>query len=188
MTKPRRPRVLSPEERRLWAHLAREVTPMRGRTRPAEPAPQPVVPEPAPTAEPLSPRVAPASRPVIPPLAPLDRKTLVGLRRGRRAIDAVIDLHGLRQAEAHGALLAFLNRSQSAGHTVVLVITGKGGEGAGEGPFEERGVLHRVVPHWLRMADARPLVLGFEKASPHHGGSGALYVRIRRRRSGSKAT
>jgi DNA-nicking Smr family endonuclease len=101
----------------------------------------------------------------------------------------MIDLHGMRQAEAHDALLRFLHRSQGAGHGVVLVITGKGGASPGSaGPggalFEERGVLRRTVPHWLRLPDLRTLVLGFDEASPHHGGGGALYVRLRRRRAG----
>jgi DNA-nicking Smr family endonuclease len=65
---------------------------------------------------------------------------------------------------------------------VVLVVTGKGGAPSGDALFEERGVLRRVVPHWLRLPDLRPLVLGFEEAAGHHGGSGALYVRLRRRR------
>jgi len=64
-----------------------------------------------------------------------------------------------------------------------LVVTGKGASGTDDrGVFEERGVLRRTVPHWLRMADMRSFVIGFEAAAPHHGGSGALYVRIRRKR------
>jgi DNA-nicking Smr family endonuclease len=39
-----------------------------------------------------------------------------------------------------------------------------------------------MVPHWLRLAELRPLVLGFEEAEQRHGGSGALYVRLRRLR------
>jgi DNA-nicking Smr family endonuclease len=97
-------------------------------------------------------------------------------------VDGVIDLHGLRQAEAHGRLIAFLLRSQAAGHGLVLVITGKGGAAA-PGVFEERGVLRRSVPHWLRLPDLRGVVLGFEEAQAPHGGSGALYVRLRRRRA-----
>jgi DNA-nicking Smr family endonuclease len=111
----------------------------------------------------------------------VERKTLQALRRGTRPVDGIIDLHGLRQAEAHGALLRFLHRSQASGHGLVLVVTGKGGAASG-GLFDERGVLRRMVPHWLRLPDLRSLVLGFEEASPHHGGSGALYVRLRRRR------
>jgi DNA-nicking Smr family endonuclease len=90
----------------------------------------------------------------------------------------------MRQSEAHAALHRFLVRAQERGYGMVLVITGKGGAAeAGNGPSGERGVLRRMVPHWLRLADLRPLVLGFEESSPHHGGSGALYVRLRRRRS-----
>ncbi len=35
-------------------------------------------------------------------------------------------------------------------------------------------------PHWLREPDLRSIVLGFEEAGRAHGGSGALYVRLRR--------
>ena len=105
---------------------------------------------------------------------------MAALRRGRHAVEGVIDLHGMRQSEAHEALRAFLRRAQRDGLKFVLVITGKGAAGAEHALFEERGVLRRVVPHWLRSPDLRPLVLGFEEAGPHHGGAGALYVRLRR--------
>jgi DNA-nicking Smr family endonuclease len=179
----RRSRSLRPEERRLWAQIARGVTPLEGRQFPAEPDTEPAPgASPAPAAPPLAPSSLPAARPSLPPLAPIERKTLHRLRRGARAVDAVIDLHGLRQTEAHAALFGFLRRCQAAGHGIVLIVTGKGGAGADGSPFDERGVLRRVVPHWLRPPDPRPLVIGFEEASPHHGGSGALYVRLRRRR------
>ncbi len=181
----RRRRSLTGEERKLWAHVARDVVPMKGRVLPLEPEtaenaagrepkPQPV-PRPAPL--PLA-----SPKPSLIPLAPLERKTLTGLRRGTRDVDARIDLHGLRQSEAHEALLRFLHRSQHKGHALVLVITGKGGTGRIGELYEERGVLRRLVPHWLGLADLRSLVVGFEEASAHHGGSGALYVRLRRRR------
>jgi DNA-nicking Smr family endonuclease len=185
----RRYRVLTSEERRLWAQVARSVAPLSGRAPPEEPpdeapaAPQPTAaPAPAPSPGP-SPLAAAAP---LPPLAPLERKTLTGLRRGTRSVDAAIDLHGMRQAEAHAALLAFLQRQQRLGHQVVLVITGKGAAASGEGAFGERGVLRRVVPHWLRLPELRRLVLGFEEAAAQHGGSGALYVRLRRARNGER--
>jgi DNA-nicking Smr family endonuclease len=97
-------------------------------------------------------------------------------------VDGVLDLHGMRQTEAHGALHAFLHRARARDHGLVLIVTGKGGAGAaGEGAWDDRGVLRRVVPHWLRGPDLRPFVLGFEEAAPRRGGSGALYVRLRRR-------
>ena len=182
-----RRRGLSAEERRLWAQVARGVTPMRGRSYPPEPEPEPAIAAPAPAPDGPSPAPEPAPRRIgetgqPPPLMPLERRTLLALRRGSRSVDAVIDLHGLRQAEAHDTLMAFLRRSQAAGHSLVLVVTGKGGAASGPAPFDERGVLRRVVPHWLRLPDLRSLVLGFEQASQHHGGAGALYVRLRRSR------
>ncbi len=184
----RRERALSGEERRLWAHVARAVTPMRGRAMPEDP-PEPAPPQPAAPASPPPAARAPAKAPApppLPPLVPLERKTRLRLGRGSQAVEGVIDLHGMRQSEAHGALLHFLHASQARGRTIVLVITGKGAD-AQAGPFEERGVLRRMVPHWLRLPDLRPLVLGFEEAAPHHGGGGALYVRLRRRRAPGEA-
>jgi DNA-nicking Smr family endonuclease len=181
--KHRRPRQLSSEERRLWAHVARAVKPLPGRAvteAPPEPLPAEAKASAAPPSRPPAPK--PVPKPPLPPLAPLERKTRVALRRGIRRADGVIDLHGMRQAEAHHALVAFLHRSRERGHEVVLVVTGKGAAAVGESLFEERGVLRRVVPHWLCLPELRAIVLGFEEAAPHHGGAGALYVRLRRRR------
>ncbi|MET7246468.1 Smr/MutS family protein [Methylobacterium sp. EM32] len=198
MTEPprfRRRRRLSAEETRLWAEISRLVTPLRGRAVPSPPLPLPEpIPAPAPVAvtvrpgrpaaktpvlkqAPVPPPPPPA--PVLPPLAPLERRVRTALRRGSRSVDASIDLHGMRQAEAHAALIGFLHRSRAQGHAVVLVVTGKGG--AGGDPYGERGVLRRSVPHWLRLPELRPLVVGFEEAAHHHGGGGALYIRLRRR-------
>ncbi|MCG7392734.1 Smr/MutS family protein [Microvirga sp. ACRRW] len=185
MTK-RRGRNLSPEERRLWSHVARHVKPMKGKTLPPEPEPEEVTATaPAPQVRLALPAPLPApqpKKPSLPPLAPVERKTLQALRRGRKDVDSVIDLHGMRQEEAHFALISFLHRAQNSDYSVVLVITGKGGPSSAGGLFDERGVLRRMVPHWLRLPDLRSLVIGFEEASPQHGGSGALYVRLRRRR------
>lgn len=193
--RPRRLRRLTSEESRLWGEIARLVTPLRGRAVPAIPSPPPPPePVPAPPAVPVRPvRPAPQGAakkipavpappppaPALPPLAPLERRVRTALRRGSRSVDASIDLHGMRQAEAHAALIGFLHRSRASGHAVVLVVTGKGGNGGD--PYAERGVLRRSVPHWLRLPELRALVVGFEEAAHHHGGGGALYIRLRRR-------
>ena len=122
-------------------------------------------------------------QPVVKPkpaLAPLDRRTKQKLSRGRETIDARLDLHGMRQDEAHGALSHFLRRCQADGAKFVIVVTGKGVRG-GEG--SERGVLKREVPRWLQMPEFRDAVVSFEVAAINHGGEGALYVRIRRSRN-----
>jgi DNA-nicking Smr family endonuclease len=114
-----------------------------------------------------------------PPLAPLGRRLRQRVARGSTAIDARIDLHGLTQEDAHHALRRFLRGAQADGASLVLVITGKGARGdAMRG--SERGVLKRLVPHWLRLPEFRATVVGFEPAHASHGGEGALYVRIRR--------
>jgi DNA-nicking Smr family endonuclease len=102
------------------------------------------------------------------------------ISRGSEPIDARIDLHGMTQASAHGALIHFLRRAQHDGARLVLVITGKGK--AGTDSHAERGVLKRQVPLWLESPELRPLVIGFEAATIGHGGAGALYVRMRRPR------
>ncbi|QRM29622.1 Smr/MutS family protein [Microvirga sp. VF16] len=186
MTKKSRTRQLSPEEKRLWSHVARHVKPMTGKLLPPEPEPE-AKPATTPAPQivalaPVLPPLPPQAKPALPPLSPVERKTLQALRRGRKDVDSVIDLHGMRQEEAHFALLSFLRRAQGSGYGLVLIITGKGGAAISSGMFEERGVLKRMVPHWLRLPDLRSLVIGFEEASPQHGGSGALYVRLRRRR------
>ena len=87
----------------------------------------------------------------------------------------------MNQAEAHQALRGFLRHSQARGARLVIVVTGKGGPLDEPGPWpHERGVLRRLTPHWLRDPDLRSIVLGFEEAGRAHGGSGALYVRLRR--------
>lgn len=180
----RRGKSLSPADLALWREVARTVTPLPGRKRLApEPVEPPPAPQPAATAS-VAAAVAepPKRRAAEPPqLAPLERRLRTQLRRGQQGVEAVIDLHGMRQDEAHLALRGFLRRQQAQGCKLVLVVTGKGA--AGDSLFgEERGVLRRVVPHWLRLPDLRPLIVGFDEAEQRHGGSGALYVRLRRAR------
>ena len=114
--------------------------------------------------------------------------------KGHKTIDARIDLHGMRQNEAHAALRVFLFRAMAKGHRLVLVITGKGtserAHDAGErfGAFVHeggvgRGVLKRSVPIWLGEPDLRAIVVGYTAAHIRHGGEGALYVQIRKARS-----
>jgi DNA-nicking Smr family endonuclease len=62
----------------------------------------------------------------------------------------------------------------------VLVITGKGARS--DDFTADRGVLRRQVPLWLKSAELRDYVIGFDAAHAAHGGEGALYVRLRRKR------
>jgi DNA-nicking Smr family endonuclease len=178
--RPHRLRRLSDEEIALWTEVARGVARRRGAALPTPSSPdagKPPRPPPS-AAEVLQSRPA---KPSAPQLAPIERRLKRELARGRGAIDAALDLHGLTQAEAHQALRGFLRHSQARGARLVIVVTGKGGplDEPGSWPHE-RGVLKRLAPHWLRELDLRSVVLGFEEAGRAHGGSGALYVRLRR--------
>jgi DNA-nicking Smr family endonuclease len=175
-----RRRVLSYEERVLWTTVTKAVAPLRATARLAsdadgEPATEIAKPaRPAVGPRKASPPLAP-QQPAPPPLAPLTRRMKRGVARGKHAIDGKLDLHGLTQSEAHGALLRFLRNAHARDARLVLVITGKG-RGA------EPGVLRRHVPQWLGLPEFRSLVVGFEDAHVAHGGEGALYVRLRRAR------
>jgi DNA-nicking Smr family endonuclease len=178
-------RRLSDEEIALWVEVAKSVAKRRGASLPTPSSPSPSAAPPWPAAAPM-PIAAAGSRkpPGPPPLAPLERRLKRDLARGRVAVDTAIDLHGMTQAEAHRALRGFLVYAQSQGHRLAIVVTGKGGAKPQSGAaswFDEPGVLRRLVPHWLREADLRGVVLGFEEAGRAHGGAGALYVRLRRR-------
>jgi DNA-nicking Smr family endonuclease len=184
----RRRRSLSEEERALWESVAKQTKPLRKKPRAANAhvaardlaapaAGKPAAsPRPLPPAK-ISPAPGPGPTPAAPPLAPLGRRERSQLSRGRKEIDARLDLHGMTQIRAHRALFAFLQRAHHEGLTFVLVITGKGRATAAE---SERGVLRRQVPQWLSLPEFRSLVVGFEEAHIGHGGEGALYVRIRR--------
>jgi DNA-nicking Smr family endonuclease len=193
-------RTLSEEERALWRSVARSVKPLRKRARVvddehgATAAPPKVVKTakllakastktPAKPTKIVKPTPPPSSQPLIklippPSFAPLARREKQQLARGRTAIDARIDLHGMTQAQAHAALVHFERHAQHDGAKFALVVTGKGTRSGDS----ERGVLRRQVPHWLRLPDLRDIVLGFEEAHVAHGGEGALYVRLRKSR------
>ena len=193
MKKPRRP--LSKEEQKLWERVTRTIKPSIGSTVGAsddfsrlldgKSTSQPLASKPAPSG---SQSKKPGSPPSAPQLEvkslseprqripePIDARTLRDLQKGRRSIDARIDLHGLTHDRAKQSLEGFLDLSFAAGHRMVLVITGKGPSGM--------GVLKQSVPVWLDQPTFRRVVNGYRIAHPRHGGEGALYVRIRRRQA-----
>ena len=181
--RPPRIRRLSDEEIWLWRAVAETVDARRPGSRlPVGKAPPPP-PDLQPVTAPALPPVAPPPTPRrAPPLADLDRRTKQKIVRGHVGIERRIDLHGMTQSAAHAALRGFLRQAHAEDLRLVLVVTGKG-ERSRADPYREAGVLKRVVPHWLRELDLRTIVLGFETAGAPHGGSGALYIRLRRHKS-----
>ncbi len=157
---------------------------MRG-VKPLGPVKPPKIPVPPPQREaapkPAALRPAPQPSPkAMPPLAigtgsDIDRASFERLKRGQMEIEARLDLHGKTQDEAHRALSSFIARAQSRGARLALVVTGKGREG--------KGVLRESVPRWLNEPALRARILALANAQPRDGGSGALYVLLRKTRS-----
>lgn len=127
----------------------------------------------------LAPEVGPVGRPE----AGLDRRTSDRLRKGTREPDSRIDLHGMTAERAHRACLTFLSDALSRGQRVVLVITGKGGRRDNDDIMAPaRGVLRESLPNWLRVSALGPSIVGIYQAHQKHGGTGAFYVYLKRRR------
>ena len=204
-----RKRHLSADDEELWDHTARTLEPLkRGKARvhtatetfelalKAEVADAlrrsseraGAAPSQGPTFNP--PKRKLAASPLVsskpPPLSDFDKRKARKLGTGQIAIDARIDLHGMRQSEAHTALRRFLFSSFQEGHRWVLVITGKGMRQRAErddAPWNlaaiEPGVLKRNVPGWLGDPELRAIVISYKSAAARHGGEGALYVHLR---------
>jgi DNA-nicking Smr family endonuclease len=195
-SKPRR-RHLSKEDEALWEHTASSLQPLKvrkdrhladmpdldsitpfltdGKAAKSGPAKSDSKPLPTP------PRTSDSN---APSLSTFDRKAARKLRQGHFEIEARIDLHGMRQHEAHVALRGFLHSAFRKGQRWVLVITGKGGPRRPRDDDDmfgvaERGVLKKNVPMWLAEPELRAIVVSFTSAAISHGGEGALYVQLR---------
>lgn len=180
----RRKRQLGEEELALWRQVAERVTPLGPRL-PEPVAPRAAAPNgkpapPRPTAPPPAPK---AQGPAGPAPIQMDAKAHKRLVRGRMDPEARIDLHGMTLAQAHASLTSFILASRATGRRLVLVITGKGKARDDGGPIPpQTGLLRRQVPLWLREPPLAGSVLEISEAHRKHGGSGALYVYLKRQR------
>ena len=179
-----RARLLTSGECELWAQVTRSVAPLRpGPPASEEAAAKPAQAGPKPAPEPSMRQRARSGLPRTEPkaaLATFERRLKQRLARRRAPIDDRLDLHGLTQTQAHHALMEFIRRAQAREARIVLIITGKGSAGFSNEP----GVLRRLVPQWLTASALRHFVVGLDSASAIHGGEGAFYVRLRRKRRG----
>ncbi|RUT30154.1 hypothetical protein EMQ25_12600 [Arsenicitalea aurantiaca] len=181
----------------LWTEVTKTLDPLRpdrvrglGLEAPLPMPPDPSTPAPPPVPEkPRRRYSAPAYRPPVsmpnaatPPERPIEPRVRRRLMRGQIGIDGRIDLHGMRQSEAHAALGRFIEARAQQGDRTVLVITGKGLRRTAEDGTNllERGVLRAMLPVWLAEPRLAPMVAGIDVAARGHGGDGAFYVRLRR--------
>ncbi|MEM9757142.1 MAG: Smr/MutS family protein [Pseudomonadota bacterium] len=195
----RRRKTLSAEDRALWDRVAATATPMQKPARaPAVEAPTPARPSPSPTApKPPSFRIGERARPAPPAVmqspalaeridaAPvrMHHGTHKKMVRGKITPEDRIDLHGMTLAAAHPRLIGFVTDAYARGLRLVLVITGKGRDRDGGGPIPApRGILRHQVPAWLAAPPLGQIVLDIRTAHRSHGGEGAYYVYLKRRR------
>jgi len=113
----------------------------------------------------------------------MDRKAYDRLKRGKLKPEGRIDLHGMTLDQAKPALQSFIAKSFTRERRLVLVITGKGRQSPDDGPIPQRpGVLRHAVPQWLQSPPLSQMVLQIAEAHVRHGGGGAYYVYLRRKR------
>ncbi len=124
-----------------------------------------------------------------PAAAGLDGATAQRLKRGKLEPESRLDLHGLTEAQAYRALVTFLRGAHARGLRLLLVVTGKGRPVPEDRPFDlellarSRGVLRTLVPRWLCEPELARFIAKTEEAHRRHGGGGALYVYLRKKRS-----
>jgi DNA-nicking Smr family endonuclease len=168
----------TPDELALWRHATAGTAPLGGKSAPPARDQPPFEAPPALSVQTRQARalVRPYAR-ALDPHRPidLDRRSWLRLKRGQVVIEQTLDLHGQTQDEAHRRLQLFLADAQATGCRSVLVVTGKG--------LETGGTLRHMVPRWLNEEPNRARVLAFCPAQARHGGSGALYVLLRRLRT-----
>lgn len=193
-------RKLRPDELELWQLVARSAEKLPGRKMaPETPAPKPaklrkqIVPRDpvesftfgtrAPTPQERHDFFASTSDRLAQDPVRMDAKAFGRLKRGKLQPEARIDLHGMTLDQAHRELAGFILGTQMRGFRLVLVITGKGMREDPHDPMpRRRGVLKTQVPQWLRMPPLSACVLQVSEAHIKHGGGGAYYVYLKKRR------
>lgn len=179
-------RQLDPEERALWRRVTESVRPIACPRAVKVAAAKAEAPQPsAPPAKRIG-RVPPSLPPRLVARAPAVPDTLDGgwdrrLRRGIVGPDRTIDLHGHTLATAHAALDAELAHALAHDERLILLVTGRPPrERDSGGP--RRGAIRASVGDWLAGSRHASRIAAVRNAHPRHGGAGALYVVLRRRR------
>lgn len=186
----RTPRGLSAAEAALWARVASTVDPLH----PGK-APPPVVQDLAELPPPLvikkiKGRIPPplsVPAPKAPSPRPLDRHGLDGswerkLAKAQISPDLTLDLHGHTLDAAHARLDAGLAQAVAMGARLLLVITGKPRPVAAADRGDRRGAIRAKLIDWLAAGTHASRIAAVRPAHQRHGGSGALYVILRRPR------
>lgn len=192
----RRPgRRLTAEEAHVWAQLARTVTPLEKRRPRAEAgkveavAEKPVVSPPPPPPKKVKGRVPPPLPPAPAPAKPkaeshlqLDGSWEKRIAKGTLAPDFSLDLHGSSLDQAYLRLMHGLTQAKSMGARVVLLVTGKSRPVDAMDRGTARGAIRAKIADWLAASEHAHDIVAIRGAHRRHGGQGALYVVLKKRR------
>jgi DNA-nicking Smr family endonuclease len=183
------PRGLSPGEAELWARLAASIVPLKGRVAPA------IAKAPTKAAVPARvdrPKLAPPPPPKmterpIRRTRPFDRQGLDAswerkLAKAALAPDFTLDLHGATLDSAHDRLDRGLMQARNMGARLVLVVTGKPRPTEAADRGQKRGAIRAKILDWLAAGPHGDAIAAIRSAHRKHGGSGALYIVLRRAR------
>ncbi|HLM44478.1 MAG TPA: Smr/MutS family protein [Archangium sp.] len=105
----------------------------------------------------------------------IDARLLRSLRRGDFSLQGRLDLHGMTQVQAKEAVDRFLTDSRRTNKRCVLIVHGRGLNSPDQVP-----VLKERMREWLNQKRLGKTVLAFATARPQDGGTGAVYVLLRR--------
>ncbi len=184
-------RRLSDEEKAIWAQVARTVTPLTPEPRApaavAGPAAVEAPPAPVPARRkgrvppPLPPRpAAPQAQPVLP--VNLDGSWEKRITKGTLLPDFSLDLHGSNLDQAYLRLMHGLSQARVMGARVVLVVTGRPRPVDAADRGSARGAIRAKIADWLAASEHASDIVAVRGAHRRHGGQGALYVVLRKRR------
>ena len=173
------PRRLSAEERALWRKVVASIRPLEGMADFPEVAEEPAPMRPAGSVVPARPH-PPPPRPKGPGTT-LDAGWDRRLSRGLVAPDRIVDLHGRSLAGAHALVDQALGEAVAAGARLLLLITGR--PPRSEDRPVLRGAIRAAIGDWLAASRFAGDIAAIRTAHRRHGGAGALYVVLRRRRA-----
>lgn len=116
-------------------------------------------------------------------LSGMDGQTARRMKRCDYKIEATLDLHGKTESMAYELVFNFIKKAYLNNKRCVLIITGKGLNQSDDNDiFSEKGKLKERTPVWLNSEQLRPLILGFIHPIQSLGGTGALYILLRKKK------
>lgn len=184
------PRGLSADEQAAWAKLAQSVTPLAGKRKPglpsktdlpkatskpvAKPRPKPVL-----TSAPKSPSPSPPRRMFS---SELDSSWNRKLKAGQIAPDYTLDLHGHTLDSAYTRIMSGLDQARAMDARLVLVVAGRERPVDPADRSSKRGAIRAKLLDWLAVSHHADSIAAVRRAHIRHGGEGALYLVLKRRR------